>query len=43
MKLNLWQWIGVVLLVVGVALWLYEKNKGGQQPATQPATQPAGR
>ncbi len=40
MKLNMWQWIGVALLVLCVALWIYEKNKGSGTPGTtQPTTQ----
>ena len=42
MKLNMWQWIGIVLLVLCVALWIYEKNKPSGGPSTQPTTKPAG-
>lgn len=28
MKLNFWQWLGLVLLLIGVALWIYKKNRG---------------
>jgi hypothetical protein len=27
MKLNFWQWIGLVLLLIGVALWIYKKTR----------------
>jgi type VI protein secretion system component VasK len=42
MKLNFWQWIGVALLVVGVAVWIYEHNKHAGTSATQPSSRPAG-
>ena len=44
MKLNFWQWIGVALLVLCVALYFYEKNKPKSEgvPASQPTTKPAG-
>jgi drug/metabolite transporter (DMT)-like permease len=32
MKLNFWQWLGVALLILGAALWLYERS--GSSPAT---------
>ena len=47
MKLNFWQWLGVVLLVIGVALWIYQKTRPTSLPpptnlnpptATQPAS-----
>ena len=51
MKLNFWQWLGVVLLVVGIALWIYRETRPESLPpptnlpspiASQPAgTQPA--
>jgi hypothetical protein len=43
MKLNMWQWIGIALLVLCVGLWIYEKNKGsGPSTTTQPTSRPAG-
>ena len=44
MKLNFWQWIGVVLLLLCVGLWIYEQNKPKDSgtPSTQPTTKPAG-
>lgn len=44
MKLNFWQWIGVLLLIAGLALWLYERNQEPANPAPPsvpppPATQ----
>jgi hypothetical protein len=45
MKLNVWQMIGAVLLVIGIALWVYKKTRPDPQPAPNPsppaATQPA--
>ena len=39
MKLNFWQWLGVVLLAVGVVVWVYERRT---PPATPiPADPPA--
>ncbi len=44
MKLNLWQWLGVLLLLIGVALYAWRNwgrsdsaAPGGALPATQPA------
>ena len=28
MKLNFWQWLGIVLLVIGLAWLIYNKTKG---------------
>ncbi|HEY7115972.1 MAG TPA: hypothetical protein VH475_05280 [Tepidisphaeraceae bacterium] len=42
MKLNLWQWIGILLLVLGVALWIYKKSTGPATPSN-PTTQSANR
>jgi hypothetical protein len=28
LKLNFWQWLGVVLLIIGVAWYVYNKSKG---------------
>ena len=27
MKLNFWQWLGLILLLIGVGLWIYRKNR----------------
>ena len=27
MKLNFWQWLGVMLLIVGVAVYIWDKNR----------------
>jgi hypothetical protein len=38
MKLNFWQILGVILLVIGVAIWIYERRKpapGPNVPTTQ--------
>jgi drug/metabolite transporter (DMT)-like permease len=34
MKLNFWQWLGVILLIIGVALWLYKKSRPAPGPST---------
>ena len=36
MKLNFWQWLGVILLIAGAALWVYERRKA-PPPTTVPA------
>lgn len=47
MKLNLWQWLGVALLIVGAVLLAIKYSTGGgslgpaSQPAGAPATSPA--
>jgi hypothetical protein len=44
MKLNFWQWLGIVLLVIGV-VWLIYGNWGkgsGGDPRIAPTTQSAG-
>ena len=39
MKLNFWQWIGLVLLLIGVAMLIYKKTRStGTDPATQRTT-----
>ena len=38
MKLNFWQWLGVILLLIGVAFWIYEKTR--PTPATNTGTAP---
>lgn len=43
MKLNFWQWIGVVLLLAGVALLIFNQFREKPDPRTTPTTQPAGR
>lgn len=42
MKLNFWQWIGLIVLVIAVAYWVYEKSAGrNPTPAgTAPVVQP---
>jgi hypothetical protein len=39
MKLNFWQWLGVVLLIIGVAWWFYDRRSRAAAPA--PANPPA--
>jgi drug/metabolite transporter (DMT)-like permease len=43
MKLNLWQWLGVALLIVGAVLLAmkYSTGGGGSTPSGTPATSPA--
>jgi len=42
MKLNFWQWIGVIL-VLGVVVWfIYEKTRGPGTPTSQPTSRSAG-
>jgi drug/metabolite transporter (DMT)-like permease len=43
MKLNFWQWLGLILLVIGVAMYIYKKNRpaatntsGTSAPVVQP-------
>ena len=52
-KLNFWQWLGVVLLIIGIVWWIVredpekDKKKPNPNPAapapafSQPATPPA--
>ena len=47
MKLNFWQWLGIVLLAVGLIFMFTKKTstddvvtQPGVTPATQPATSP---
>jgi hypothetical protein len=39
MKLNFWQWLGVILLVGGVALYLYKRHQAEAPP--KPPLSPA--
>ena len=41
MKLNFWQWIGILLLVLGAFLMFKNQFKGKPAPNPTPATQPA--
>jgi TM2 domain-containing membrane protein YozV len=36
MKLNFWQWIGILLLIVGAAWWLYDWSHPKAQPGPTP-------
>ena len=40
MKLNFWQWIGLVLLAIGLALWVYKQAGKGQANGTNTGTAP---
>jgi len=35
MKLNFWQWLGVILLIAGALVWYWERRGSPQAP---PAT-----
>ncbi len=39
MKLNFWQWLGILLLLGGIAVWIYE-HRGVDKPAAPPITAP---
>lgn len=41
MKLNFWQWMGLILLVVGVACMVFLKKENKPQPQTPAESQPA--
>lgn len=43
MKLNFWQWLAVVLLVLGLAWWFYDSKhpKGTSSPTTTTTVAPA--
>jgi hypothetical protein len=41
MKLNLWQWLGLGLLVVGLALYAYKKSRPAETTPSAPAATPA--
>jgi drug/metabolite transporter (DMT)-like permease len=32
MKLNFWQWLGVILLIGGLVLYLYERREKNEPP-----------
>jgi drug/metabolite transporter (DMT)-like permease len=40
-KLNFWQWLGVVLFVIGVAWFIYNKSKGSGSTQRTTAEPPA--
>jgi hypothetical protein len=42
MKLNFWQWLGLILLIISVAVWVYQKTRpaGTDATGTQPVVQP---
>ena len=42
MKLNFWQWLGVVLLIVGIIVYVYTKRRPAESttPGTSPVVQP---
>lgn len=38
MKLNFWQWLGVVLLIIGVAVYMWDKRRD-KSASPAPTTQ----
>jgi hypothetical protein len=42
MKLNFWQWIGVILILFVIAWIIYDKVKPAGGPTSQPTTKPTG-
>ena len=34
MKLNFWQWLGVILLLIGLVLYAYKRTRPPAAPAT---------
>ena len=36
MKLNFWQWLGVILLIGGLALYFYERREKTPEPPKSP-------
>ena len=42
-KLNFWQWLGVALLIVGVAWVIYNKSKGASASRRTMAEPPGAR
>ena len=40
MKLNFWQWLGVLLLIVGVAVFIWDKNYRNKPATTTTTTTP---
>ena len=40
MKLNFWQWLGLILLVIGLAWWTYDKTRPAKTTDTAPVVQP---
>jgi hypothetical protein len=41
MKLNFWQWLGVILLILGAAMWLYEHSSPPATNSPPAATTPS--
>ena len=40
-KLNFWQWLGVVLLIVGIVWWILRESPDKKQPAPNPNPAPS--
>ena len=40
MKLNFWQWLGLILLVIGLALYTYQRSRPATTGDTAPVVQP---
>ena len=43
MKLNFWQWLGLILLIVGLALLIYKRTRPAAPADPAPVVQPAAR
>lgn len=41
MKLNFWQWLALVLLVIGLVIWIYERSHTTPAPPPNQMTPPA--
>jgi hypothetical protein len=39
MKLNFWQWLGLLLLIAGIALYIYEHRTASTPQTVTPTTQ----
>ena len=43
MKLNFWQWLGLILLMLGLALMVYKRTRPAAPADTAPVVQPTAR
>jgi len=37
MKLNFWQWLGVILLLIGIAVYLWDRGRSKPSSPSSPA------
>lgn len=42
MKLNFWQWLGLILLIVGAMIWYWQRPDKPQTPPPPATTQSVG-